>query len=165
MLPLITVIIISHGLIKKVKIFDCFVEGARDGIKTFVALLPPVTALIVGVGMLKSSGGLKLLTWLFAPLARFLGIPTQVIPLCLLSPVSGSGSLSMYETILEDYGVDSYAGRVASVIAGSTETTFYTTTVYYGAVGIKKIRYTLPCALIADLTSFVVSSLAVRVLF
>ena len=161
-LPVLTAVIIIHGAVKGVKVFDTFLDGARQGLKTVLALCAPLAALTAGVSMLKSSGALDFLCGLLSPLAAVTGIPREVLPLALLSPVSGSGAVSMFESILTQYGADSFIGRCASVIAGSTETTFYALTVYYGAVGIKKARYTLPCCVCADLISYIASPIAVR---
>jgi len=164
-LPVIVVVIVVFGAVKKINVFDCFIEGAKKGLVTFTNILPVLTALIVAVGMMRGSGGLDLITKIFSPIAKLLGIPIQVLPLCIISPISGSGSIAVFEDILRNYGPDSIAGRVASVIAGSSETTLYTTTVYYGSVGITRTRNTIPSALIADLVNFVISSLIVKITF
>lgn len=164
-LPVIVIFIVAYGALKKLNVFECFVDGAKKGLVTFASLLPVLTALIVAVGMLRGSGGLDLITKLLTPVSKLLGIPVQVLPLCILSPISGSGSLAVFEDILRNYGPDSIAGRVASVIAGSSETTFYTATVYFGSVGVTRTRHTIPSALIADLVNFIVSSLIIRITF
>ena len=160
-LPSVTALIVIFGLFKGVKVFDCFVKGATDGLKSAVRLLPPLMGLVLGVSMLRQSGALAVITRALEPIARFTGIPADVLPLTVLSPISGSGSLTMFEQILKNFGPDSPEGRIASVIMGSTETTFYAVTVYYGSVGIKKSGCTVPAALLADMTSFIVSSLSV----
>lgn len=164
-LPSVILIIVLFGFIKGIKVFDCFLEGAKGGLQTFANLLPPLVGLVVGVAMLRASGALDLITSLTAPIADFLGIPREVMPLTILSPISGSGSLTMFESILSDCGPDSAAGRVASVIMGSTETTFYAVTVYYGSVGIRKTRGTVPAAMLADFAGYFSSAMAVRLLF
>ncbi len=111
--------------------------------------------------MLRHSGALNVITEILKPIAVFTGIPVDVLPLAVLSPISGSGSLTMFEQILKEFGPDSMQGRVASIIMGSTETTFYAVTVYFGSVGIKKSGCTVPAALLADMTSFIVSSLSI----
>lgn len=161
-LPLLTVIIIIHGALKGVKVFDTFVDGAHKGLKTVLNLVSPLTALTAGVSMLKASGALSFLCSAVSPLAAVFGIPPEILPLCVLSPISGSGSVTVLESILADCGPDSFAGRCASVISGSTETTFYALTVYYGAAGVKNTRYTLPCSVCADLISYIASPIAVR---
>jgi spore maturation protein B len=164
-LPSIVVFIVLWGTFKGVKVFDCFIEGARDGMKTVVGLLPSLLALVLAVSMMRDSGALNSLVMALSPVAKALGIPREVMPLTVISPISGSGSLTVFENILKTYGVDSIAGRVASVIMGSTETTFYAITVYFGSVGIKRTRYTVPCALAADLTSYICSAWAVKMFF
>ncbi|MEG1835866.1 MAG: spore maturation protein [Oscillospiraceae bacterium] len=161
----ILTIIVLYALFKKVKVFDCFVEGAKSGIGTAKSLLPPLLGLIVVVNMLDASGGINILIKIFEPITAFFGIPPEILPLCIFSPISGSGSLSMFENILTKFGADSYIGRVASVISGATETTFYAITVYYGAIGIKKTRHTVFAALCADFTSFILASFIVKILF
>ncbi len=161
-LPVITVIIIIFGFTKGIKVFDCFVTGAKNGLKSAANLLPPLMGLVLSVTMLRQSGALEVITKMLLPLAELTGIPADVLPLTVLSPVSGSGSLTMFEQILKNFGPDSLEGKIASVIMGSTETTFYAVTVYYGSVGIKKSGCTVPAALLADMTSFYVSALAVR---
>ncbi len=157
--------IILYGVFKGVNVFECFIEGAKKGFDMFLSLLAPVTALILMVTMLSSSGALGILSKLFSPLTSFLGIPSEVTPLCIISPLSGSGSLTMFEKILSTHGANSLAGRIASVISGSTETTFYALSVYYGSVGVEKTRFTVVASLIADFTSFIVSSFAIKLLF
>ena len=161
-LPVLTVLIIIHGAVKGVKVFDTFIDGARQGLKTVLNIAAPLVALTAGVSMLKASGALSFLCSALSSLASILGIPPEILPLCVLSPISGSGSVTVLESILSDCGPDSFAGRCASVISGSTETTFYALTVYYGAAGIKKSRYTLPCSVCADLISYIASPIAVR---
>lgn len=164
-LPLIVVIIIMSGVAKGIDVFDCFINGAKQGIETIVSLLPVLTGLVIAVAMFNASGGINICTKLLSPLFSLIGIPEEVIPLCILSPVSGSGSLTVYESIINSYGPDSLAGRVASVIAGSTETTFYAVAVYLGSVGIKKSGAVIPCALIGDTVSFISASLVVKYFF
>ncbi|MCL2513212.1 MAG: spore maturation protein [Oscillospiraceae bacterium] len=164
-LPFIAALIVGFGLFKKVPVFECFIEGAKGGLQTVYNLVPAIIALTLGVGMLSASGAFMILGRLFRPLTSLLGIPPEVLPLCLISPISGSGSITVFENILKAYGADSFPGRVASVISGSTETTFYAVTVYYGAAEVKKTRHTIPAALAGDLASFVLSGVFVRLFF
>lgn len=156
-IPVIVVIMILHGIFKGVNVFNEFTAGAKEGLKILLNILPSLVALIFSIELIKASGALDTLCSLLSPITSFLGIPKEVSPLTILSPISGSGSLGMFESILKNHGPDSFIGRCASVIMGSTETTFYTMTVYYGSVGIKKSRHTLPSALCADFTSFILS--------
>lgn len=161
-LPILTVFIAVYGALRGINVFDIFIEGAKDGFKTALNITPPLIALLTAVSMLKASGGLTVLTNLLSFAADITGIPKEVLPLTLLSPVSGSGAVTMYESILKDFGPDSFIGLCASVLMGSTETTFYAITLYYGSVGIKKTRHTLPCAVCADLTSYILSPVFVK---
>ena len=162
-LPVIVTIIIIFGAIKGLNVFDTFLDGAKSGFKTVLGITPALIGLIVAVNMLKSSGGLTVITDIISPISEFLGIPKEVTPLAILSPVSGSGTVTMFESILKDNHPDSFIGRVASVMMGSTETTFYAITLYYGSCNIKNTRHTLPSAICADLVSFIFSSRAVRI--
>ncbi|MGN1315953.1 MAG: spore maturation protein [Acutalibacteraceae bacterium] len=156
-LPGLVVLIIVHGAFKGINVFDEFIQGAKSGLKTVFDIIPSLIALLLCVNMLRSSGGLDVVCSLLSPASDFLGIPREITPLAILSPISGSGALGMYENILKEFGPDSYIGRCASVIMGSTETTFYAITLYYGSINIKKTRHTLPSALCADFTSFILS--------
>ena len=161
-LPLMVVSIVIFGLYKKVRVFDCFMEGAKKGLRTVYDLLPTITGLVVAVTMLKQSGGMELIAKAFSPVAALLGVPEETVPMALLSPISGGGSLSLFESVLKSDGPDSFLGQVASVLMGSTDTTLYAVTVYYAAVGIKNTRHTLYAGLAADFASFVLSPLFVR---
>lgn len=161
-LPLMVVSIVVFGLFKKVRVFDCFMEGAKKGLKTVYDLLPTITGLVVAVTMLKESGGMELIAKAFSPVAALLGVPKETVPMALLSPISGGGSLSLFESVLKSDGPDSFLGQVASVLMGSTDTTLYAVTVYYAAISIKNTRHTLYAGLAADFASFVLSPLFVR---
>ena len=164
-LPVFLLVIIGFGFYKKIDVFGTFVDGAKKGFDVFLSILPSLTALFLAVQVLKSSQGIDIITKLLTPIANLLKIPAETLPLCILSPISGGGSLSVYESIIGEYGPDSYIGRVASVMMGSTETTFYAIAVYFGAVGVKKIRHTAFCSLCADFTSFILAGFFVRLLF
>lgn len=157
-LPVLFLLILGAGLSRKVKVYDAFVEGATEGIKATVRILPSLVGLLTAVGVLRASGALDFVIYLLKPAAALLGIPAEAMPLALLRPVSGSASLALVADMIHLYGPDSYVGRVVSTMMGSTETIFYTLAVYYGATGIKNIRYTLIAALIADGASVVASA-------
>lgn len=163
-MPLFIAVVIAFGLIKKVPLFDAFVTGAKDGIKTLISIAPTLVGLIVAVDMLKASGATDLLCGAVTPLADALGFPKEIVPMVLLRPVSGGGSTALLTGIYRDYGPDSFAGQVASVLAGSTETTFYAIAVYYGSVKITNTRHTLIAAMSADLTAAIMAVLTVRLL-
>lgn len=162
-MPAFIAVVVIFGLIKKVPIFDTFLQGAEDGFKTLYSLAPTLVGLIVAVNMLKASGATDLLCEKITPLADFLGFPKEIVPMVLLRPISGGGSTALLTGIFKDYGPDSFAGEVASVLAGSTETTFYAIAVYFGSAGIKKIRHTLIAALAADFTAAVMAVITVKI--
>lgn len=155
-LPVIFCIIIGYGLIKRINIFEAFLAGASEGLKTLLGILPALVGLICAITLFRSSGALDLLTHLLTPVIKLLHIPSELMPLALLRPVSGSGALAVVSDLLASHGPDSAVGRMASVVMGSTETTFYTLAVYYGAVKIKDSRHTVPAALVADIVGLVV---------
>lgn len=157
--------VVLSALFRKVPVFNAFLDGAGSGIESALKLLPSLLALLFAVNLLTESGVLEYIITGLSPLFEKLQYPVEVLPLCLLSPISGSGSLSAFQNILATYGADSFIGCVASVIAGSTETTFYAIAVYYGAVGVKKTRHTAFAALCADCTSFLLAALFVRLFF
>lgn len=156
--------ILIFGFLRKVPVFDVFVSGAREGAVSCFDILPSLVGLILAVNMLSASGALDLVSSFLRPAALALGLPPEVMPLALMRPVSGSGSNALLLQLFRDYGPDSFVGRVASVMNGSTETTFYAIAVYFGAVGIKKTRHTIPAALTADLVGYIASVWAVRLL-
>ncbi len=163
-IPFLIAIIMIIGLVKKVDVFSEFAEGAKENLKAAVSVLPALVALMTAIGMFKASGALEIISTAISPLTSFLGFPKECIPLAIIRPVSGSGALAVFESILTDVSPDSFAGRVASVIIGSTETTFYTIAVYYGITKVKKTRQALPASLAADFTGFVLSALTVRII-
>ena len=163
-IPFVVTALCVWGLFKKINIFDSFVEGAKEGMATVKFIAPTMIALLVAVGTLRASGVLDRLSELIQPLCERLGFPSELVPMALLRPVSGSGATALMTGIFEHSGPDSFAGRCASVVAGSTETTFYAVTMYYGAAGIRRIRHTLISALTADFTAVVVSVLTVGLL-
>lgn len=164
-MPVLFFLIIGYGLCKKVNVFDAFLEGAMDGLKTSVKILPALVGLIAAITMFRVSGGMEFITRLLAPVTNLLGVPSEVMPLALLRPVSGSGALAVVSDLLKTHGPDSLIGRITSVMMGSTETTFYTLAVYYGSVGIKDIRFTVKAALLADLTGMLASVWVCRFFF
>ncbi|MGI6030278.1 MAG: spore maturation protein [Eubacteriales bacterium] len=163
-LPVSMVGILLHGWWKGLPIFDVFVEGAAEGLTLAARIFPSLVALLVTIDMFQLSGALDVLTSGLQPLAERFGFPVEVLPLTLLRPISGSGSLALVSDLLHRSGPDSFAGLCASVMMGSTETTFYTIAIYYGSVGVKRIRHTALAALSADLCGFLVSVWLVRLL-
>lgn len=164
-IPAIFIVILLVAVFKKVKAYDLFVDGAKEGIETIIRIMPSLVGLLVAVGVFKASGALDILIYILRPLIDLLGMPPQVAPLALLRPISGSASFAFVTEIIKAFGPDTYEGRVAAIMMGSTETIFYTLAVYYGAVGIKNIRYTLVAALMADIISVIASLWACKFIF
>lgn len=154
-----------YALCRRVDVFSALTIGAGEGLSVVLRILPPLVALLTAVYMLRASGALELLTELLTPVLTFLGIPPETVGLLLIRPVSGSGALAVGSDIMQTYGPDSTIGRTAAVMLGSTETTFYTVAVYYGAAGIRRTRHTIPAALAADITGFLAAAWTVRWMF
>lgn len=164
-IPTVICGIILYGLYKQVDIFGCFLEGAKEGLDTAVNILPTLVALMTCVGMFKASGALDVISRALSPLSALLTLPREVIPLALLRPISGSGAMVLFTDLLNTFGPDSYIGRIASVMEGSSETTFYTIAVYFGAIKIANTRHTVAASLTADVVGYIMSAVMVRMLF
>lgn len=156
-MPVIILLIILYGIIEKCKVYDVFVEGAKEGAKLVFKIFPTLLGLFMAIGALRSSGILDELIRLITPFLKIFQIPIEVMPLAFLRPISGSASMAIATDIMSTYGVDTKIGLIASTIMGSTETTFYTIAVYTSAVGIKKIRFVLFAALLADIAGILTS--------
>ncbi len=163
--PVIVAAILLIGFIRKVDVFSVFCEGAAEGLKTCADILPALVLLIVFIGMLQASGAIEALTALLQPVCELLHFPEECVPMVLLRPFSGSGAIAVYDEIAAANGVDSFAGRVAAVLLGSSETTFYTIAVYFSAAKIKNTRHAIPAALTADLTAWLVCGMTVMLYF
>lgn len=164
-IPLTIAGVALYGTIKGVDVYAALVQGAGEGLATTLRILPPLVGLMTAVYMLRASGALELLSGVLAPLTGKLGLPSELLPLMMLRPVSGSAALGVGAELIGRYGPDSTLGRMAAVMLGSTETTFYTVAVYFGAVGVNRTRYAVPAALCADLVGFLAAVWAVRLLF
>ena len=149
MLAVFLLFCVGVGMIRRVPLYDAFLEGAKEGLSTAQRMLPPMLAMLCAVRAFSACGLLDAFCGLLAPLLSKAGIPAEVLPLMLMRPLSGSGSLAVLQEILSVYGPDSRIGRVACVMMGSSETVFYTCGVYLGAAGVSKSRHTVPCALFA----------------
>ena len=165
LMPLIIAGVALYAAGRRVDVYAALVQGAGSGLETLIRIIPALVGLMTAVYMLRASGALELLAQALAPVMDRLGLPSELLPLMLVRPVSGSAALGVGAELIASYGPDSELGRTAAVMLGSTETTFYTVAVYFGAVGIVRTRYAVPAALCADLTGFVASAWAVRLLF
>lgn len=161
--PAVIVFIVGFAVFKKIDVFSVFTEGAKEGLRSAAAILPALCFLMTAVGMIRESGLLDMITDFAAPFAEKIGFPPEVLPLAVLRPFSGSGALGFYEELCRELESGSFAEKVASVLMGGSETTFYTVAVYYGALGIKNSRNTIPAALSADIAAAVLSVFAVNI--
>lgn len=146
------------GLLRGTDVFSAMADGAADGLRVVARIFPPLVALLTAVYMLRASGAVDALTALLRPVLSLLGIPPETAVLMLLRPLSGSGALAAATDLIGEAGADSAVGRTAAIMLGSTETTFYVITVYFGAVGVKKTRWAVPAALLADLAGFIMAA-------
>ena len=164
-IPVLLAAVAVYGLGKRVDVYAALTRGAEEGLGTMLRIVPALVGLLTAVSMFRASGAMEWLSSLCAPALELLGIPPETAPLMLVRPVSGSGALAVATDLITRYGPDSYISRVAAVMLGSTETTFYTIAVYFGSAGIHRTRHTVPAALTADLVGFAASALAVRLFF
>lgn len=164
-IPVMISIILIHGYIKEVSLYDTFVEGAKEGFNTSLRIMPYLITIFIAIGIFKRSGAMNILVDIISPFAKVVGVPKEVIPLALMRPISGSGALAVVKEIITEYGPDSFIGRVASTMMGSAETIFYTMAVYFGVVGIKDSRHTLPAALISHIAAIITSVLICNIAF
>lgn len=164
-LPIMILGIILAGIIKKVPVYEEFVEGAKDGFKVSVTIIPYLVAIIVGISMFKASGAIDWISSALGGLMTKLSIPIDIIPIMITRSLSGSATLGLFSDIVTTHGAESYVTKLAAVMVGSSETTFYVLAVYFGSIGIKKYRYALLTGIIADITGIVLSILAARAFF
>ena len=164
-LPLMILGILAAGVIKKVPLYEEFIEGAKDGFKVSISIIPYLVAIIVGIAMFKASGAINLITLAFGNILEKLSIPTDIIPIMITRSLSGSATLGLFSDIVTTHGTESYITKLAAVMVGSSETTFYVLSVYFGSVGIKKYRYALLTGIIADITGIVLAILVARACF
>lgn len=162
--PTVILIIITYGIIEKNKVYDTFLEGAKEGLEVVIKIFPTLIGIFLAVGALRASGIIELIIKIIEPVINMLRIPAQIMPLAMLRPISGSASMAIATDIMSKYGVDNMIGLIASTIMGSTETTFYTIALYTSAVGIKKIRFVLIAALTADIIGMLTSVAICRIM-
>ena len=165
LIPLLLAAVAAWGVRRKVDVYTALTDGAAEGLRMVLRICPNLIALLSAVYMLRASGALDFFTSLLAPVLTAIGIPPETAPLLLIRPLSGSGALAAGSEPMAAYGVDSTVGRTAAVMLGCTETTFYTIAVYFGAAGVRKIRYTIPAALTADFVGFLAAAWCVRLFF
>jgi spore maturation protein B len=154
-----------YGALKKIDCFDAFIGGAKQGFEISVGLIPYLIAMLVGIGMLRASGFFELINGLLAPLLSYLGMPTELLPLAMIRPFSGSAATGVMAELMHTYGGDSLISKTAATMMGSTETTFYVIAVYFGSVNIRRTRHAIPAGLLADAAGIIASIMICRYLF
>lgn len=164
-IPLMVLGIVIYGIRQRVNVYDVFIEGAKESFEMVISLFPYMLAMIFGINLFLKSNALNYFLNLLKPFFSYLNIPLEIIPMAIMRPISGSSSLAILNNLFQEYGPDSFIGRVGSVIQGSTETTFYVLTLYFGSVGIKKIRHALWVGLLVDLIGILVSIIIVGLFF
>lgn len=165
LIPMLIALILISGTIKRVPTYETFVEGAKEGFGMAVSIIPYLVGMLVAISVFRASGAMDFIIELLKPGLQAIGIPTEIVPLAFIRPISGTGALGMTSDLIATYGPDSFIGRLASTMQGSTDTTFYVLTVYFGAVGIKKMGDALKVGLLADLVGIVVSIIVVTLVF
>lgn len=165
LIPIIVTIIIIYGIYKKVNIYDVFIKGVEEGLKITLKIFPTIFAMIIAINVLLKSNLIEDITNLLSPVFEFLNFPKQLLTLSILRPISGSSALVVCNDILANYGPESFVGRIASVIQGSTDTTIYIISLYFSSVGIKKIKYSLLVGLLTDLICIIIATITVTILF
>ena len=164
-IPVFLLAIPVYGACKRVKVYESFVEGAKGGFQMAIRIIPYLVAILVAVGMLRGAGAIDMLARLLDPILQKLGFPTEILPLAIMRPLSGSGSMGIVTELIKVHGPDSFIGRLAASAYGSTETTFYVLAVYFGAVGIKKARHAVISGLVADIVSLIAAIIVCRLAF
>lgn len=164
-IPLLIVFIPLYASYRKVPVYESFIDGAKDGFQTSIAIIPHLVGMMVAISVFRASGAMDLIIGLIRPLLDRIGVPGEVFPLAILRPISGSGSLAFTTDLIQQHGPDSMIGRIASTIQGSTDTTLYVLTVYFGAIGIRKGKYALKVGLFSDVVGFFAAILVCYLVF
>jgi spore maturation protein B len=164
-IPLMIAVFLGWGFLKKVKVYEVFVEGAKDGFNTAIRIIPYLVAMLFAIGIFRASGAMDVLVSLIAPITNLIGMPADTLPMALMRPLSGSGSLGIMTELMKTHGPDSFIGVLSSTLYGSSETTFYILAVYFGSVNIKNTRHAVPVGLLADLAGVLAAVFICRLLF
>lgn len=164
-IPVIIVGFILFGMAKKVKVYESFTEGAKEGFNTAVRIIPFLVAMLVAIGAFRASGAMELLTKALRPITNLIGMPGEVLPMAFMRPLSGGGAQGIMTDLITTHGTESLIGRMAAVMMGSTETTFYVLAVYFGSIAVKKQRHALSVGLLADLAGLLTAVFVTRLFF
>lgn len=164
-IPFVIITFVGYGLIKKINIYETFTEGAKDGFKTAIKIIPFLVAMLVAIGVFRASGALELLISAVNPITSKIGMPGEILPMAFMRPLSGGGAQGIMTDLFATHGTESLLGRMAAVMMGSTETTFYVLAVYFGSIGIKKERHALTVGLMADVAGILAAVAVTRLFF
>ena len=164
-IPLLVLFIVVYGAYKKVKIYEAFVEGAKEGFQVGVRIIPYLVAMLVAIGIFRAGGAMDFLNLLLSPITGWIGMPAETLPMALMRPLSGTGALGVMAETIKAHGPDSLIGRMVAVMMGSGETTFYVLAVYFGSVGITRTRQAVPAGIIADVVGILMSVWLVNWIF
>lgn len=164
-LPVMLLTFLSAALYKKIPLYDTFIDGAKEGFSIGVKIIPYLVGILVAIGMFRASGAIDFLAHALSPVLNLIGMPADILPLAIIRPLSGSGALGITTEIANQYGGDSYMARLAAVMTGSSETTLYVIAVYFGSVGISKVRHALIAGLVADIAGILASIFICRMIF
>jgi spore maturation protein B len=164
-IPLMIAVFLGWGFFKKVRVYEVFVEGAKDGFNTAIRIIPYLVAMLFAIGIFRASGAMDVLVSIIAPVTNLIGMPADTLPMALMRPLSGSGSLGIMTELMKTHGPDSFVGVLASTFYGSSETTFYILAVYFGSINIKNTRHAVPVGLLADLAGVLAAVFICRILF
>lgn len=165
LLPALIAFVPVYGLVRRVPVYESFVQGAKESVPTVVSIFPHLLGMMVGIHVFRESGAFDMIISILVPILTWMQFPKEVVPLALIRPISGAGSLAFVADIMKTYGPDSFLGRLASTMQGSTDTTLYVLTVYFGAVGIRNMRYALKVGLMADAVGLIASWIIVTLVF
>lgn len=164
-IPFMIFVIVVIGLFQKVKVYEVFVDGAKEGFTVAVKIIPYLVAILVAIGMFRASGAMDLFTQLVSPLTNLIGMPAETVPVALMRPLSGSGAMGISTELINTHGASSMIGRIASVMFGSTDTTFYVIALYFGSVGIKKTRHAVAAGLLGDFAGLIAAVFFCNLIF
>jgi spore maturation protein B len=164
-IPALVLCVVVYGVIRKVRIYEAFVEGAKEGFQVGVRIIPYLVAMLVAIGVFRAGGAMDFLTTILSPVTSWIGMPPQAVPMALMRPLSGSGALGVMSESIQAHGPDSLIGRLVAVMMGSGETTFYVLAVYFGSVSISRTRHAVPAGIVADLASILASVWLVNLIF
>lgn len=165
LIPSFILLVLVVGSLKKLPVYELFVEGGKEGVRLAFSLLPFLVGMLVSIAILRASGALDAFFGLISPFLSYIGVPPEILPLAIVRPISGTLALGMTSELIQTHGADSFIGKLASTMQGSTDTTLYILTVYFGAVGIKRMRYALKVGLLADLIGIIASIVIVKIVF